>query len=358
MTEQTRREALEAAFAESEKEETSETTTEAAAPAEKPEQTPYEKETQAAAKPDGKQKPVAKPDDQKPTEKPDEKAAKPDDQEAQQEDDKTPAPISWKAEEKALWSKVPKEVRAIIQRRELETQRALSTSAQARRFQDEFVRTVAPFAHLIRAQNSTPMAAVHNLMTTAAGLMTGSQQQKAAIVAEIISNYGVDIPELDRVLSNAPRNPNAGTAALPPQFAQALQPVYQFIEEINGQRQTYEQRQAEKAQIEIETFGQNKPFFDDLRDEMADYIETAARRGRMMTLEQAYKIARAAHPELVDPTETQRTQQQSLSEAAATLARARKAAGTIAGAPNAATQVPKTPTTRREQLAAAWDKSV
>ena len=357
MVEQTRREALSAAFDEAEKDEevsagstaaSSEPVVETPVVADKGESTPYEKEAAAAAKPADEGKPAAaKPAD-------DGKSAE---EVPGEEEDTTPAPISWRAEEKALWKDVPPSIRKVIQRRELETQRALSTSAQSRKFQEEFVRTVSPFAHLIRAQNSTPMAAVQNLMATAAGLMTGNSQQKAAIVAEIVANYGVDIRALDQALSQAPQNPNAGQASLPPQFAHALAPVYQFMEQVQTQRQTFQERQAAKAAEDIEKFGSDKPFFEDVREDMADIIEAGARRGKVITLEAAYKAAIAANPQFSDAVNQQRTQQQTLSEAAATLARARRAASTVVGAPNASTNQPATPANRRAQLAAAWDKN-
>lgn len=265
-----------------------------------------------------------------------------------------PVPISWKAEEKAHWSKVPPEVRKTIIRRELETQRALSTSAQARKFAEEFGRTVSPYAHLIRAQNSTPIQAVDNLMRTAAGLTVGDAQQKARIVAEIVANYGVDIKALDEALSSAPPPPNAGAAAIPPQFAQMLQPVYQFMERIENSRKTAEQQMEEKAAADIAAFGADKPFFNEVREEMADLIEIAARNGRTLTLEQAYKKAIAGEDKYSAALE-QRNKANEVSQAAATLARARRAASSVAGAPSTGTGV-KTPTTRREALSQAWDE--
>lgn len=264
------------------------------------------------------------------------------------------APISWKAEEKAHWAKVPPEVRKTIIRRELETQRALSTSAQSRKFAEEFSRTVSPYAHLIRAQNSTPIQAVDNLMRTAAGLTVGDPTQKAKIIAEIITNYGVDIKTLDDVLSNQPAPTQQGQGAIPPQFAQMLQPVYQFMERIENSRKTHEQQMAEKASTEIEVFGADKPFFQEVREDMADLIELAAKRGRTLTLDQAYTQAISANPEYSSAV-TQRNKANEVSQAASTLARARKAASSVTGAP-AATNGAKAPTTRREALYQAWDE--
>lgn len=349
MTDQDRRAALAAAFDKAEE-------TDAEAQVLPTEQEGQQAELPLEQKPDAyKVEAEAAAADAKPTEaaaadaKPTEAAAAAD---AKPTDE--PAPISWKAEEKAHWAKVPPEVRAIISRRELETQRALSTSAQARKFNDEFARTVSPYAHLIRAQNSTPIQAVDNLMRTAAGLTVGSPQQKAAIIAEIIGNYGVDLQTLDAVLSNQPAPQNVGHASVPPQFAQMLQPVYQFMEKVNSSRQTYEQQQAAKIEEEVSTFGADKPFFDEVREEMADLMEVAAKRGKTLTLEQAYNVAISADPKYASAIQ-QRTHANDVSAAAATLARARRAASSVAGAPNGSKLTPKAPTTRREALEQAYE---
>lgn len=346
MAEESRRALLEAAFDKVEEEEKVETPAVEVEAEAKPSETPveekddaYKVEAEAAKKPDAEPKVEAKPAE---TPKP-----------AEQSDR---APISWKAEEKALWDKVPAEVRSIIQRRELETQRALSSSAQARRFAEDFGKVVSPYAHLIRAQNSTPIQAVDNLMRTAAGLTVGTQEQKAAIVSEIINNYGVDLQVLDAVLAKTPVPATAGQASLPPQFAQALQPVYQFMEQVQQNRQSYEQRVQQEAATSVEQFGANKPFFDEVREDMADLMEVAARRGRVLSLDDAYKQAIAMNPQF-SAAVNQNQKANEVSQAAATLARARRAASSVRGGPQGGSMGQKTPTSRRESLEQAWEDS-
>jgi hypothetical protein len=266
---------------------------------------------------------------------------------------KEQAPISWKPEEKTHWATIPKPAREAIQRRELEVQQALSRTAQSRKFAEEFVQTVSPYAHLIRAQNSTPLRAVDNLMKTAAVLMTGTQQQKAEMLAQVIENYAVDIPVLDTVLSRRPASLGAGTAALPPQVAEALKPVNQLLERIEQSQQNYEADLAARAQAEIARISA-KPHFDDLREEMADLIELTARRGGKISLEDAYTRVLGMHPELKPAAPTPNAND--VSAAAATLARAKRAGKSIAGAPASGSVSPAAPANRREAIARAWDE--
>jgi hypothetical protein len=267
------------------------------------------------------------------------------------------APISWRGPEKAHWDKIPRVAQEAIARRELETQQALSKSGQARQFVRDFGQTVMPYSHLIRAQGATPLAAVDNLMRTAAGLMTGNDMQKAAIVAEIISNYAVNVEALDNVLVEAKRRgpaPTHGQGVLPPQFAAALKPVYDFMGSVQQQREQYEQQQLEQGLTEVEQFGQNKPYFEEIRGEMGDLMEFAANRGQKITLDQAYQRVMALHPELQAPPGTQNQNQ--LSRAAATLARARRTGSSVKGGPASGGAPLTPPKNRREALERAWDE--
>jgi hypothetical protein len=170
----------------------------------------------------------------------------------------------WSTEAKAEWAKIPKAAKQYIASRELQVQQALSTTGQARQFAEQFANIIAPHAHLIRAQNSTPLKAVDNLMKTAAGLMQGSASQKAAIVAEICQNYAVDFRELDAALSKVagPNGQPTPVPVMPPQFAQALQPIYQFMDEIQQRQQAAAERQRERAYSEIEEFRRTLRWLD------------------------------------------------------------------------------------------------
>lgn len=265
------------------------------------------------------------------------------------------APQSWTPAEREHWAKVPAEARAAIQRRELEVQQVLSRSADSRKFQDQFVRTVQPFSHLIRAQNSHPLQAVHNLMTTAAGLTTGTQPQKAAIVAEIIQNYGVDIQTLDDVLSKRPVQQNQpAPGALPPQFADALKPIHQFMHQQEQTRSQHIQQIQVQAAETVAALEDKLPFLDDLREDMADLMEMAAARGRIMTAEQAHTIAANANPEIkkiLDQRARAARQQNDPNK----IIRARRAGSSITGAPNGSSPTSSKTGSRRETLSAAWD---
>lgn len=264
------------------------------------------------------------------------------------------APQSWKPAVREHWPKLPAEVRAEVNRRELEIQRTLSGTAQVRKFAQDFAGIVQPVAHLIRQQGSTPLAAVHNLFNTAASLMTGSADQKAAIIAEIIGNYNVDIKILDAVLSQqiergGGRLPSQPNSEGPPAWAQ---PLFGFMQEVQGVRQQHEQRLIEEADELILTF-QDKPYFEDVRADMSDILEMAANRGRKITMDEAYDMAIKLHPEISKIVGQRAAAANSEN---GSLKKKKGAASTVSGAPSGSNVgANKKPANRREAIEQAWD---
>lgn len=273
------------------------------------------------------------------------------------------APNSWKPTSREHWAKIPAEARAEITRREREIQTTLSQTANVRKFANDFANVINPFSHLIRAQNSSPLQAVHNLMSTAAGLMTGNEQQKAAIVAEIIQNYGVDCNELDGILSaiasknggKVPDRRQSRREEHVPTWAQPIIAKHKKLEELEAQ---HEERLRTEADEEISKV-ESEPYFDDLRDDIADIMEVAANRGRKITVRQAYERAVEFNPD-IKKLITQHKVAAKPNGGKQVINRARRAAATIAGAPMTRAGGVKgdEKMSRRQQLAQAWDDAV
>lgn len=269
------------------------------------------------------------------------------------------APGSWKPAIRELWSQIPKEARDEIRQRELHLEQTLTQTATMRKFATDFANMVSPYQHLIRSQGSTPLQAVNNLMQTAAGLAGGNPQQRAEIVAQIMSNYGVDVQLLDKILTQT-YNPqtaqyNQQQNSAPPPWAQ---PIFAWMQRAENQQQQYEAQQRAQAEIEIKAM-EAEPFFEDLRDDIADIMEISANRGRIISMKEAYQKAVQLNPEiskLVAKSKPAVQQQNSVSQAAATLARARKAAKTISGAPRSEGKGSDKPKSRRDMLSEAWDE--
>lgn len=276
---------------------------------------------------------------------------------------KEKAPNSWKPLARDSWAKIPAEARAEINRRELEIQQSLSQTATVRKFATDFANVISPFSHIIRAQNSTPLQAVKNLMTTAAGLMQGTQHQKAAIIGEILTNYGIDIHILDDYLSkNWNPGMRPGGQPMPEQNAQQSIPpwaqrIYSFMDSLEQKEARQKQEMTASADAEIAKL-ENEPYFKDVQDDIADILQIAANRGMVMTLKQAYDKACLLNEDVQKAVKAQRLQnlQGKNNQNQKHITRARRAASTLSGAPSAKVSGKDAgEKSRREMLSEAWD---
>ena len=205
-----------------------------------------------------------------------------------------PAPGSWTPAAREEWKQLPKTIKEEVRRREAATSRALTESTEARKFQREFQDVVQPFMGFIAAENSTPIAAVKNLMQTAAILRVGTPQQKVAAAAQIIQQFGIDLMMLDSVLAG--QSPQVSqSAALQQMVSHELAPIRQFMTQQQQFLAQQDQALGEKANAELEKFAAEHEFYNDVRETMADLIEAASRRGGALSLTAAYDRAIMLH---------------------------------------------------------------
>lgn len=268
-------------------------------------------------------------------------------------------PVSWKPSAREHWAKIPSEAQEEISRRETEISRALSESAQARKFGGEFHNAVKPYEQLIRASNVTPIQAISNLMNTAAVLQTGTQGQKCATIANIIKTYGIDLKELDAFLAGqAPAKESRVKDEVLQTVRGELAPVREFINEVRGSRQQSEQRINSDAVSELETFAADpeNEFYSDLSEDIADFLESSAKRGRVMTLKEAYNRAAAIHPEISKVVSQRAADAAKLARAQSLESKRRAASSQTGGSPGGMGSPQGKPGNRREAIGMAWDK--
>lgn len=264
------------------------------------------------------------------------------------------APVSWGPTRNDLWAKVPPEVRSVIDKREREIQAGMSQAGTIRKIAEEYHQVIMPFENIIRSMGTTPREAIKDVMTTASALIIGSQEQKVAVITEMITRYGVDLPTLDRVLTahlkgggGAPQ----GKGLVPqnqidPRILNQLQPLFALQKQLTEAQGQKQQQLTEEAATAINSV-QERPYFEDVRNDMADIMEISAKRGHIMTIEQAYDKACQIHPEISKMVVQGRSTPNNA------VARARRAASTVKGAPGGPTSIGKMD--RRAALEAAWD---
>jgi hypothetical protein len=249
-------------------------------------------------------------------------------------------PASWKPLAREKWASLDPEIKAEVKRRELEINSTLRASAEARRFAEEFSAVISPYAHFIQQDGGTPIQTVSNMMQVAATLRTGHPTQRAALIADIVQQFGVDIGLLDqqltaRVSGTAPaQDPMAHVHSL---LQNELAPVKQFMQELQQRKASQAQEMQSSVLSEIEQFEADpkNEFFADVRDDVADLLEGAAKHGIQMSLQTAYNRAIMRHPQIGQLIE-QRTRAQAVSEATAAARRAQEASASLSStaAPN------------------------
>lgn len=206
-------------------------------------------------------------------------------------------PASWKPEIREHWGSLPEPVRAEIARREVEVQRTLQETAEARKTAESIDRVISPYMSFIKAEGSNPLQAIDNMMSTAAKLRTGTAPELATMMAQLINQFGTGrfgnafIEQLDGALAGQAPRVDPQQAAIEQVLNQRLAPVQQMLTQFQ-QAQVYQQQQvAERAQNEVAQFISQAEFGDDVREDMADLLEAAQRKGQSLTLQQAYEKA-------------------------------------------------------------------
>lgn len=238
------------------------------------------------------------------------------------------APASWRPEVREKWASVDPDVRAEVHRRENEAQRVMQQGAAQRQFVDAFERLMQPYEMFIRAENSNPLAAVDNMMRTAAQLRVGTPAAKVEIVAGIIKNFGIDLPALDAALAGAQQPQHL--AQQPQQFHDPRLDMLLAQQ----QRQAQEQAQFENASIRqgLAQFAQNHEFYGDVANLMADIVEVQTRQGMPVDLEKVYQRACQMH-DGVSTIMQQRATASTTGTTSRAVLRAKRAAQSLKGDP-------------------------
>lgn len=258
------------------------------------------------------------------------------------------APASWRPEVREHWAQLPDTVRGEIARRESEVARTLQETAEARKTAEAVMKTIAPYEAFIKAENSSPLQAIDNLMSTAARLRTGTAPELATLVAGIVQQFGVGrfgngfIEALDSALAGQTPRVDPQQAAIDQVLNQRLAPIQSMFQQFQNAQQQQQQLVAQQAQSEVEQFLGQAEFGNDVREDMADLLEAAQRRGQSMTLKQAYDKACMLN-ESVSKVMQQRRLTQGAQVQTQAAQRAKSAAVSVSGgAPVGALQQPTT----------------
>ena len=213
-------------------------------------------------------------------------------------DEKPPVGLSPAARE--AWKDTPEAVRKDISKREADYERGIEKHRADSARAQQMDQVLAPFQQYL-AMNGGAGPTINTLLQTGTHLQTGSPIQKAEMIAQLISQFGVDVSTLDNVLvGKAPPPEQQQQTEVQSAIDQAVAPYQQFMGQF--QQQPPPQQETFNAGItsDIDTFSADpkNEFYKDVRMDMADLLDMAAKRGEEMSMDQAYDRACHMRPDI------------------------------------------------------------
>lgn len=263
------------------------------------------------------------------------------------------APPGWGPQEREHWAKLAPEVRDAVWRRERETSVALTQSQEARQFHATFQKMAAPFESMFRAEGVDALRGAGNLFQAFGVLQQGNAMAKAQLVASIAKTYGVDPQLLTDAYNGSPQQEGRAQQPVADPRIIAQQVRAQVMADIQQERQ---QTYLNHASSEVETFGQDKEFFHDVRGTMAAILDGATASRQNMTLDQAYRIALQFHPGTSSVLQ-QREARGAARNAQASTERARAAASSVRSQPVTPPRSQRDYGDRMSAISDAWDEA-
>jgi hypothetical protein len=239
------------------------------------------------------------------------------------------APLDWAPGVREKWKDLPKDVQDHITARDTHVNTMLQEGAQSRKMGEGLLNIAEPYRAIMQAEGvSNPLQAVEGLFKSVATLRMGSPQDKANLIAQFVNAYGVDITALDNALVGNTQATQADP--MEAMLEKRMGPVNELLAQIQRGREATQVRQTQEVQQDIGAFAQTAEFFNDVRDDMADFLESAGRRNVSMTLQQAYDKACALNTE-ISGVMSSRAAQQALMGGRNNIAAKRNAASSVSG---------------------------
>lgn len=229
-------------------------------------------------------------------------------------------PNTWKKEFGTEFGKLPENVRQEIHRREQDFLRGIGQYKEAAGFGQTIAQELLPYQQIMQQHNAHPRDVLKNLMPAYKTLVTGSPQDKANLILQLVKEHGIDFASL----GTDSQQSTAQTTQEDPRLATALQ----RIEKLEGNLTAQERQRAEaeySANVDAVTkFGSDPAHkhFPAVREQMSALIKS----GQANDLNDAYDKAMWIVPE-VRASLLAEQEQERANKLAAEAANARKAAG-------------------------------
>jgi hypothetical protein len=212
-------------------------------------------------------------------------------------------PIDWSPALREEFSKLPDTVKKAISQREGAVATLMQRVSGERRTAQEFRHLVSEYQTLMAAEGvQDPLQGMRGLLATTSVLASGTPQNKAAKIADLIRHYGVDVNILDQALVGEVQT------APPPPSDPRIDWLFNRFQQAEQESQYQIQAQANQTIHEFSADPKNE-FFDLVRGDMADILDLKTARGETINLNEAYDRACAMNPEITATLAQRRAEQ-------------------------------------------------
>lgn len=239
-----------------------------------------------------------------------------------------PAPGSWPKEMKEHFGSIAPDVQDYILQREADVSRVINQYSGKAKAYEQLAGVLSPYEPILKADGLEPVGVINGLMQTYQALRNGHPQQKAAAIAQLAQQFGVDLGQT----SEDGQQP--GNSAYDPAIYDKLNRLEQ---EVLQRRHAEEQAQEREVFTTIEQFRANAPHFEAVKAHMGALLAN----GVAKDMQDAYDQACYANPE-VRATLLREQEAKRREAATARVAAARKAA--VVNIPTRGTLPPSAPT--------------
>lgn len=198
-------------------------------------------------------------------------------------------PMSWRAEAKAEYSKLPEWAKREAHKREHDFHNGVQQYKAAATFATQIGAEFKPYEALLRSQQWTPQALTRDMMNTHYRLSTGDNASKAAEVVRIAGLYNLTVQDLQSALTN----PNSVNTTSVPQTPAEVLELRQRLDRIEQERAQAENVSIQEQIRGFETDGKHPHF-----KQVASTMGALMSNGQASTMQEAYDKAVWAVPEI------------------------------------------------------------
>lgn len=230
------------------------------------------------------------------------------------------APNTWRKEASVDFAKLPENVRQEIHKREQDFHKGVEQYKGWANVGQMLHKEIQPYQEMIKAANTNAPTVIKSLLSMQHKMMTGSPEEKSALLLQIASDNGIDISSL----TSAPQQVDQSTVQVDPRLATALQRIDKLESHLTTQERQRAEAEFSSKVDEVTRFGSDPKHehYETVREDMAALIET----GRASDLDDAYNKAIWINPDTRAKLLTKQDQERARKQAEDAAA-ARKAAG-------------------------------